>query len=98
MAHTYDIGDVVRCTATFTDADGLEVDPTTVKFSYRDPAGNKATYEYGIGSEVVRTGPGAYYVDLPVDVAHTWRIRWEGTGANKAAGESFFIIRSSLFI
>lgn len=97
MAHTYDIGDVVRCTATFTNAAGAGVDPTTVVFTYLDPSGNQVSYEYGVDPEVIRPEDGAYYVDVPVNLSSTWCLRWVGTGLNAAAGEAFFIVRPSKF-
>ncbi len=37
MGSTYDIGDVVRVTGTFTDTGGTVGDPTTCNFLYDTP-------------------------------------------------------------
>ena len=98
MAYTYDTGDVVRCTAVFTDAAGSGVNPTTVTFTFRDPAGTVVSYVYGVDPEVVRPETGTFYIDVPVeDQDGVWHIRCVGTGDNAAAGESHFIVRPSRF-
>ena len=96
MAHTYDKGDTVRASATFTDADGLGVDPGTVTFKVLDPSGNEASYVYG-GVEVIKTATGIYYIDILIDESGTWHFRCEGTGTDAAASESYFSVRVSKF-
>ena len=96
MAHTYDIGDVVRCSAVFTNAAADGVDPATLVFTFLDPSGTKGSYTYGVDAEVVRVEAGTYYVDIPITVSGTWRCRWVGTGLNAAAGDAFFVVRSSV--
>lgn len=98
MAYTYDTGDVVRCTAVFTDATGSGVNPTTVTFTFRDPVGTVVSYIHGVDAVVVRPEAGTYYVDVPVeDQDGVWHIRCEGTGDNAAAAESYFSVRPSQF-
>ena len=91
---TYDVGDEVRCTGTFTDADGTVHNPTAVFFSFSAPSATSATtYEYGTDVEVSRASTGVYYVDVDVDEEGKWRYRWYSTGTGQAADESYFHAR-----
>ena len=93
MANTYDVGDSVRCTGTWTTAAGAAVDPTTVTFIYEDPSGNTTTLIYDTDAEVIKSDTGIYYVDVDADESGTWQTRWESTGTGKAAGEDEFFVR-----
>lgn len=92
MANTYDVGDLIRLTATFTDANGDAVDPTTVSFSIRDPSGNLATVTYA-AADITKSGTGVYFYDLSIDEVGYWVWRAVGTGAGEAAGEDTIEIR-----
>lgn len=97
MANAYDIGDVIRVTGTFTDADGTAIDPDTITCKVKDPSGNIASYTYA-DSEVTRSDTGVYYVDVTIDEAGDWWYRFESTGTGKtAAGETYFWARVSKF-
>lgn len=93
MANTYDIGDVVRVTGTFTVA-SVATDPTTVTLKVEDPSGNLATYTYAL-SEVTRSGVGVFYRDVSVDEKGVWQYEWIGTGACATAEEGEFFVRVS---
>lgn len=97
MPNTYDVGDSVRVTCTFTDpSDGSASDPATVIFAVRAPsvaASSAAEYTYGVDAEVVRTGTGVYYTDIDVTESGIWRIRCYSTGAKQTAGEHYFRVR-----
>lgn len=96
--HYYDYGDKVRCTVTFTDADGVVHDPTAVFFSFFSPSDDEATtYEYSQDAQLVRVSTGVYYVDLDCDEAGPWRFRFYATGTGQAAGESYFTVKESAF-
>jgi hypothetical protein len=90
MANTYDVGDLIRCTGTFTNAAGTAIDPATVYFKYKDPGGTKTTLTYGVDAAVVKSSTGVYYVDVNVDEVGTWYYRWQATGTGQSAGESYF--------
>ena len=47
MPSTYDVGDQVRITSTFTDVDGAVGDPTSVQFLYDSPTSTAATSGFG---------------------------------------------------
>lgn len=93
----YDIGDVVRLTGTFTTSAGAAVDPTTVTFKLKTPAGLTTTYVYGTDAAIVKTGTGVYYVDWLTTMQGVHHVRWAGTVANIAAGEDSFTVRESQF-
>ena len=95
MTNAYDVGDEVRCTGTFTDANGAAVDPTAVYVKVKDPSGNVTTYQYGEDPEVVKSDTGIYYVDVNVDEAGDWWYRFYSTGTGQAAGEETFWARVS---
>ena len=95
---TYDIGDQVRATGTFTDIDGIAADPTTITFTYRIDEGTPVALVYGTDLAVKRSGTGVYYVDLTIATAGTYFMRWAGTGTTIAAGEDYFEVRKSRVI
>lgn len=92
MANTYDIGDVVRLTATFTDTGGTAADPSSVKFYYEDPSGNFST-ETSTGN-IVNSAVGTYYVDLTLDESGVWEYRVSSTGTIQASEEGYFVARA----
>ena len=94
MATEYDIGDLPRVKATFTDLDDTNVNPTTVSVTVLKPNGTSATYEYGTDEEVVREATGIYYIDVSVDQSGRWRYRWESTGTGQAAEEGTFRVKT----
>lgn len=93
MANTYDVGDLVRVTGTFTDSSGNAQDPTAVYCAFKDPSGNVTTYQYGQDAALEKSSTGVYYVDIDVDEAGVWYYRWYATGTGQAAGESTFSVR-----
>jgi hypothetical protein len=91
----YDVGDLVRVSGAFKDAAGTALDPTTVSFEFRDPAGAITRYVYPADSQLVRDAVGTYHVDVDANRAGTWRWRWEATGTGQAAEEGAFVVRES---
>ena len=92
MASTYDIGDKVRVTGTFTVAD-VATDPTTVTLRVLAPGGTVTPYTYAL-SEVTKSGTGVYYKDISITTAGIWYYRWLGTGTVEAGGEAEFYVRT----
>lgn len=78
--NTYDIGDAVVLTATFSVA------PTTVTLTLRAPDGTEST------PAVSSTG-GTSTATVVTTQAGIYRYRWEGTGAAVAAEEGAFRVR-----
>lgn len=92
---TYDKGDRIRLSASFT-SNSVAADPTAVVLKVKDPSGNIATYTYAL-AEVTKSATGNYYKDISIDESGEWYYRWEGTGAVEAADESRFIGDESEF-
>ena len=97
MANYYDLGDLVRVTGTFTDADGTAQDPAAVFCAVKDPSDNTTTYEYGADAELVKSATGVYYVDVDCDEVGQWWYRWYATGTGQASDEEWFGVRESEF-
>lgn len=97
MANAYDVGDLVRISATFANVSGVNADPTTVKAKFKNPAGTVTTYTYGTDVQLVKDATGKYHVDISITSNGEWWYRWEGTGAVQAAEENDFVVRKSQF-
>ena len=97
MANAYDLGDMVRCSAAFTQ-NSAAVDPTTVTFQIRRlPANPITTYTYGVDPELIKDSVGNYHVDYQPDAAGDWCYRYAGTTTYVCAAEKTFRIRDSCF-
>lgn len=96
----YDIGDLVQLRATFLGTDGVTpADPSTMVFSTINPFGTIASYSFGAaGASVIRTGAGAYFKEVTVDVPGQWYYRAQGTGGAQAAEEWPFIVNESFIL
>lgn len=95
--NTYDVGDLVRCTGTFTTAAGAATDPTVVGCKVLPPGGTVTTYVYGTDAALVKDSTGVYHVDVSGTVAGYWNYRFYSTGTGQAAGEEAFSIAASAF-
>jgi hypothetical protein len=74
----YDLGETVRITATFRDAQNgnILLDPEQVQFLLRNPLGEVYAFTYGVHPELLRESEGVYYVDLQLDYPRTYWYRW----------------------
>lgn len=95
--NTFNLGDLVRCTAEFVNSAGSFVDPDVVKFQYIAPGASAVTLEYGVDAAVVKTAIGRYYCDVDANAVDTWYYRWFSTGNAQSACESEFVVASSRF-
>ena len=84
----------VYTTSAFKDEDGVATDPTTVRVHWRVDDGPITTWQYGVGSEVVKDGTGLYHADIPLAIAGLYYARIEGTGSVEAASEETFLVES----
>lgn len=91
MAGTYDRGDLVRLTATFTNDAGAATDPTTVTLRIKAPGGILSA------PTPAQDNPGVYHYDLDLNAVGPWYYRWEGTGVVQTAEESLLFVRDSMF-
>ena len=94
---TYDKGDLVRVTGTFTDSAGSATDPSVVICQYVDPSGNTVSKTYITDAEVVKDSTGVYHLDIDADEVGSWHYRWYATGTGQSAGENSFNVRNSYF-
>lgn len=93
--NSYDKGDLVRLTATFTNSAGVATDPTAVTCQVKSPSAT-TTYTYNPGT-VVKDSTGVYHLDVSASAAGQWWYRWEGTGAVEQADEGTFVVEASAF-
>lgn len=91
---TVDKGDLVRVSATFKNSAGSAVDPGTVRFKFRTPAGAETTYTYPSSPQLIRDSTGVYHVDIDANLIGRWVFRWESTGVGQAAAEGQFLAKS----
>ena len=99
MGTTYDIGDVVRVTGTFTDTGGTVGDPTTCNFLFDTPtstapttATRTSTAAGDVGG-ITKASTGVYYYDITSTGRGLYETRFTSTGTLAASGESWFSIR-----
>jgi hypothetical protein len=97
MASTYDIGDVVRVTATFTTSTGNStgVDPAAVHLHLETPSGvvTSQTYSAATG-DVVKDTTGVYYIDITTTEAGIYEQRFTSTGTVTTSVENWFSVRN----
>lgn len=92
-----DLGDEVRIEGVFKNLDRIKVDPTTVTFKVKDPAGNVTTKVYGTDVEIVKDGLGTFHMDIAANLQGWWYYRIFSTGSGKAAAEGSFRVNRSNF-
>lgn len=100
MPNEYIIGEQIRCTGTFQNSAGENVDPAAVFFKIRDPSNTISTVtvlEYGEDAALVRSSEGVYYVDVDGDEIGHWYTRMYSTGSGAAAEEGEFRIKTTRF-
>lgn len=94
----YTVGNVIRCSTAFTNLAGAAIDPTTVSFSFKTPAGVVTTYVYPTDVQLVKDSTGNYHVDIAADTEGLYSWRFFSTGTGKAAVEGQFAVIDSVFI
>ena len=92
----YDVGDLVRFSATCQASGGAFADASSVYFLFRRTSGS-ATHLYGLTpSAIVRAATGCYYIDVSIDAPGAWTVRWEATGGPfQSAQEYGFQVNST---
>ena len=99
MGSTYDIGDVIRITGTFTDTGGVAGDPTSVTFLYDTPTStapvvaSRASTSTGDVGGITRSSTGVYSYDITSTGRGLYEARFTSTGVLKASGETWFSVR-----
>ena len=93
MASTYDVGDIVRLSATYTDTGGTPANPTTVFFVYERPSGSFST-ETSTGVNVANPTVGSFHLDIDIDEPGLWEYRVTSAGSIQASTEDYFVVRA----
>jgi len=97
MASTYDVGDLVRTSVTFTSTAGTAADPSgTIRFGWKNPAGiSTFTASTGTGStDINKSTTGVYFYDLVTTGRGVYWTRFESTGDIVTAEEAYFLVRA----
>ena len=96
--NVYQVGDLVRISAAFTNEAGAAADPTTVSLlvKLRYVIGATAT-TYTYPATVTKDSTGNYHVDFAPTTEGIWDYRWIGTGVVTAACEGAFNVPNSEF-
>lgn len=95
--NSFDVGDLVRLTADFTNIAGTHFDPAAVFCKVKTPAGVTTTYQYSVDVSVVKDSTGVYHLDVDANLPGNWQVRWYSTGTGQAAAEDVFHIKTSQF-
>lgn len=95
--NSYDLGDQVRLSAVFSDADGYAIDPTVITVKYAAPGGSVTDLTYDVDLSVTRDGTGSYYVDFVPTIPGVWAYRWQSSGTITAAAEGQLMVKRSSF-
>lgn len=83
----YDVGDVIRLSAAFTDINGTPATPTAITLFVKKPDGSVLEQAIDPDTTVV--------YDLSIDQAGWYVYRWESTGTVQTAEEGSFLARPS---
>lgn len=97
MATVFDIGDVIKLSASFTDDEDVAIDSGQVRLKLKSPAGTTTTYTYGTDADLIKASTGNYYLEFAITAAGIWFYRWEGNTTNLAAEEGSFFVRETSF-
>jgi hypothetical protein len=96
MPTTYEVGDLVRITGTWTDADDVVTDPNTVLAQHTDPSGNEVSLTTTTG--ITKDSTGVYYFDLDLDEEGHWPYRFyaqaSGDSSAQGAASSWLIAKA----
>jgi len=91
----YDVGDLIRITGTWTDADGNVTDPNVIKGNTENPSGTTA--QLTISTGITKSSTGVYYFDMDLNEEGRWKYRLYGiaTGdsSSQGAGSSWLIAK-----
>jgi len=91
---TYDQGDLVQVTATFTDGNtGAVFNPTNVFLKLCLPDNTEITYQYTVDAEITRVSTGVYRCNIDANQAGKYHYRWYSTGTGQASEPQSFYVK-----
>jgi hypothetical protein len=92
----YDLGDLVKVSATFKDAGtGAAIDPDVINVSIRTPTGVVTSYTYSVDANLIQENVGEYYAMVNANESGFWFYRWWSAGFGQTAKETKFEIRTA---
>jgi hypothetical protein len=92
----YDLGDLVKVSATFKDAGtGGVIDPDVINVSIKTPAGLLTTYTHIVDASLIKEGVGQYYAMVNANEPGFWKYRWWSAGYGQTAKEKEFKVRTA---
>lgn len=91
MTNSFEIGQTVEISASFTAKDGSQVTPASVTLSIKEPDGNvvNVTPQYD--------GVSLYFHNYDITQSGKHCYKFFATGSDKSAHESFFFVTESNF-
>lgn len=97
MPANWIVGQVARLTAEVVNILDQPADPDALRLKVKTPGGVVTVYAWLTAPEVVRTGVGVFYADVPLLEAGVYAFRFEADGALMGASERTLTVRKSLF-
>jgi hypothetical protein len=88
------IGTKIGLRAEFRNKDDQLVDPTTVTFYVKDPAGTKTSHVFPTSPGTSQESLGVFWFQFAPAVAGTYKWGAEGTGAAEIYEESPFTLKA----
>lgn len=99
------IGQRVRSTVLIYDKDpetdptAVLVDPASVIAMVHEPAGTETSFTFGgLGSPVVKSATGTYYLERDTTSHGKWAFRWKTSGGYVTVFEHRFSVVDSAFV
>lgn len=89
MSNSYDIGSLVKLTASFSDNNGVPVNPSAVLLRIKPPGGTTQVFTPALSSD------STYYYNFQTGISGTHYYRFEGSGAVVAVADGQFEVTSS---
>jgi hypothetical protein len=84
---TYDIGDLILLSCSFTDIAGIPTDPTAVQCTIKLPNGSTQFLV------LQKADSGSYFTEFAPTISGLYYYRFAGIGAVTAAEEGTFFVR-----
>lgn len=91
-----DIGDEVRFSMEFKDANGAFADPTTVTLRTRQPDGTEVSV-VSPTPPVIKDSTGKYHADLTMTQSGRFHWRWVGVSIVNVVEEGFINVKATAF-
>ncbi len=86
----YDIGDLVRLSASFASAASVLTDPSGVWLTVKAPTGS--SLYVGVSASLIKSSTGIYYSDYSVAEAGQHYYVWSGSGTIQSVQEGAFTV------